>query len=156
MTSPRLPGEGEGSRLREVKGCSIAPKGIVENLRMASVCHSWPQVLVCSVSRNGHSGLLPNHQHGLWFPRKCQICPTGGLEITQLVKSWQQCRRPGLIPGLGRSTGEGIGYSLQYSGLETFMDCIVHGVIKSWAWLSDFHFQKIVIVAWDFTFAIDL
>ena len=27
-----------------------------------------------------------------------------------------------LIPGLGRSTGEGIGYPLQYSGLEDSMD----------------------------------
>jgi len=38
---------------------------------------------------------------------------------------------PGLVPGLGRSTGEGIGYPLQYSGLENTMDCIVHGVPKS-------------------------
>jgi len=29
---------------------------------------------------------------------------------------------PGLIPGLGRSLGEGIGYPLQYSGLENSMD----------------------------------
>ena len=29
---------------------------------------------------------------------------------------------PGLIPGLGRSTGEGIGYPLQYSGLENSID----------------------------------
>ena len=29
---------------------------------------------------------------------------------------------PGLIPGLGRSTGEGKGYPLQYSGLENSMD----------------------------------
>ena len=31
------------------------------------------------------------------------------------------------IPGLGRSPGEGKGYSLQYSGLENSMDYIVHG-----------------------------
>ena len=37
----------------------------------------------------------------------------------------------GLIPGLGRSPGEGNGYPLQYSGLESFMDWIVHGVAKS-------------------------
>ena len=37
----------------------------------------------------------------------------------------------GLIPGLGRSPGEGKGYPLQYSGLENSMDCIVHGVAKS-------------------------
>ena len=45
----------------------------------------------------------------------------------------------GLIPGLGRSPGEGKGYPLQYSGLENSMDCIVHGVTKSWTRLSDFH-----------------
>ena len=38
--------------------------------------------------------------------------------------------------------GEGKGYPLQYSGLENSMDCILHGVAKSWTWLSDFHFQK--------------
>ena len=36
------------------------------------------------------------------------------------------------IPGLGRSTGEEDGYTLQYSGLENSVDCIVHGVTKSW------------------------
>ena len=45
----------------------------------------------------------------------------------------------GLIPGLGRSPGEGNGYPLQYSGLENSMDCIVHGVAKSQMRLSDFH-----------------
>ena len=38
----------------------------------------------------------------------------------------------GLIPGLGRPPGEGKGYPLQYSGLGNAMDCIVHGVTKSW------------------------
>jgi len=47
----------------------------------------------------------------------------------------------GLIPGLGRSPGEGKGYSLQYSGLENPMDCIHHGVANSWTRLSNFHFQ---------------
>ena len=46
----------------------------------------------------------------------------------------------GLIPGLGRSPVEGKGYPLQYSGLENSMDCIVHGVAKSWTRLSDFTF----------------
>ena len=43
----------------------------------------------------------------------------------------------GLIPGLGRSPGEGKGFLLQYSGLENPMD--VHGVVKSQTRLSDFH-----------------
>ena len=38
---------------------------------------------------------------------------------------------PSLIPGSGRSPGEGKGYPLQYSGLENSMACIVHGVTKS-------------------------
>ena len=38
----------------------------------------------------------------------------------------------GSIPGLGRSLGEGNDCSLQYSGLENSMDCVVHGVTKSW------------------------
>ena len=37
----------------------------------------------------------------------------------------------GSIPGLGRSPGEGNGYPFQYSGLESSMDCVVHGVTKS-------------------------
>ena len=45
----------------------------------------------------------------------------------------------GSIPGLGRSPGEGKGYPLQYSGLENSTDCVVHGVTKSQAWLSNFH-----------------
>ena len=35
------------------------------------------------------------------------------------------------VPGLERSPGEGKGYSLQYYGLENFMDYIVYGAAKS-------------------------
>ena len=34
----------------------------------------------------------------------------------------------GLIPGLGRSLGEGKGYPLHYSGLENSMDYILQGL----------------------------
>ena len=49
---------------------------------------------------------------------------------------------PGLIPGLGRSPGEGNGDPLQYSSLENPMDggawrATVHGVAKSQTRLSD-------------------
>ena len=47
----------------------------------------------------------------------------------------------GSIPGLERYPGEGKGSPLQYSGLENSMDCIVHGVAKSWTGLSDIHFH---------------
>ena len=47
-----------------------------------------------------------------------------------------------LIPGWGRSPGEGNGYSLQYSCLENSMArkvwwATVHGVSKSWTRMSD-------------------
>ena len=47
----------------------------------------------------------------------------------------------GSIPGLGRSSGEGNGHTLQYSGLDNSTDCVVHGVTKSRTTLSDFHFH---------------
>ena len=47
----------------------------------------------------------------------------------------------GLIPELGISPREENGYSLQYSGLENSMDCIVHRLAKSQTWLSNFHFH---------------
>ena len=49
----------------------------------------------------------------------------------------------GSIPGSGRSPGEGKGYPLQYSGLENSMNCIAHGVTKSWTQLSDLCFPAL-------------
>ena len=46
-----------------------------------------------------------------------------------------------LIRGLGRSPGEGKGYTFQYSGLENSMDSVVHGVAKSGTRLRDFQFH---------------
>ena len=56
----------------------------------------------------------------------------------------------GLIPGLGRSPGEGNGNPLQFSCLENLMDggtwwATIHGVSKSWTRLSDFIFTFSVI-----------
>ena len=48
------------------------------------------------------------------------------------------------IPRLGRSSGEGKAYPLQYSDLENFMDCIVHGVVQSRTSLNDFHLISII------------
>ena len=50
----------------------------------------------------------------------------------------------GSIYGLGRSSGEGKGYPLQYSGLENSLECIAHGVAKSRTQLSDFHLMFIL------------
>ena len=62
--------------------------------------------------------------------------------VAQLVKeSAFNVEDLGSVPGLGRFPGEGKGYPLQDSGLENSMDCMVHGVAKSWAQLSGFHFH---------------
>ena len=49
---------------------------------------------------------------------------------------------PSSVTGLGRSAGEGKGYTLQYSALENPMYWMVHGVAKSQTQLRDFHFPK--------------
>ena len=63
----------------------------------------------------------------------CLPCDSAGKESTC------NAGELGSIPGLGRSTGEGNGNPLQYSGLENSMDCIVHGVAKSQTGLIYFH-----------------
>ena len=57
---------------------------------------------------------------------------------------------PGLNSGSGRSPGKGIGYPLQYSGLENSMDCIVHGLTKSQTQLRDFtFFSQLVLMIYE-------
>ena len=71
-------------------------------------------------------------------------------ELTQLglyggsdgKESARNAEDPGLMPGSGRSLGEGNGNPLQYSCLENSMNkgawwATVYGVTKSWTRLSD-------------------
>ena len=53
----------------------------------------------------------------------------------------------GLIPGLGRSAGEGKGSPLQDSGLENFMVCIVHGGHKKLDMTEPLSLQGLSLVA---------
>ena len=64
---------------------------------------------------------------------------------SKVKASSSKARDPGLIPGLGRSPGEGNGNPLQHHCLENSMDrgawqVTVHGVAKSQTRLSDFTF----------------
>ena len=62
--------------------------------------------------------------------------------MAQLVKNLPAMKETWVLSlGWDDPPGEGIGYALQYSGLENSMDCIVHGVTKSRTELSAFHFQ---------------
>ena len=63
----------------------------------------------------------------------------GGLDGKE---STYNAKDLGSIPGLGRFPGGGRGNPLQYSCLEKPMDrgawwATVHGVTKSWTWLSN-------------------
>ena len=49
---------------------------------------------------------------------------------------------PGSLPGLGRFTGEGIGYPIRYSGLENSKK-YSPGIAKSQTRRSDFHFTSL-------------
>ena len=79
-------------------------------------------------------GICKNSFNILGFP-----CGSAGKE------SAYKAGNLGLIPGLGRFPGEWKGYPLQYSGLESSMDCIVHGVTKSQTRLSNFHFTFYIL-----------
>ena len=62
---------------------------------------------------------------------------SGGASGKRLAANAGDTRDLGLIPGLGRSPGEGNGNPLQYSCLENPTDkgtrrATVHGVTKNW------------------------
>ena len=57
------------------------------------------------------------------FIRASQVA----LVVKNLPANAGDARETGLIPGSERSSGEGKGYPLQFSGLENSVDCIVHG-----------------------------
>ena len=68
------------------------------------------------------------------------------LVVKNLPASAEGIRDIGLILGLGRFPGEGIGYPLQYFCLENLMDrgallAMLHRVAKSQAWLNIYNPQ---------------
>ena len=80
---------------------------------------------------------------GTGYPLQCSWASL----VAQLVKNppatretwtwslgWEDPLEKGDLP-----LSPGKGYPLQYYGLENSVDCIVHGVSKSWTRLSDFH-----------------
>ena len=74
-----------------------------------------------------------------WVEKICCRMDRWPTPVAQLVESACNVRDLDLIPGLGRSPGEGKGYPIQYSGLENSMDS--PWVAKSPIGLSDFHFH---------------
>ena len=82
------------------------------------------------------------------------ICPNHSTStlVAQMVKNLLQCRRLRFDPWVRKIPGEGNGNPLQYSSLENSMDreawqATVHGVTKSWTWLSNQQTQSFHILA---------
>ena len=118
------------------------------------LCFSILRKVHCPFEEKGYNSLLVLRM-GLWnfwirkrrslvtFLKKKNGLPDGsdGKQVTCNAADL------GLIPGLGRSPGEGNGYPLQYSCLENPMDreaqqAKVHGIAKSRTRLSDFHIKE--------------
>ena len=111
------------------------------------------QTIMCSCK--SPIGRLESHQRGFWI-ETLLLCPgdllskSSKLTFSRASPGGSEDKAsacnagdPGLIPGLGRSPGEGNGNPLQYSCLENPMDrgawwATVHGVTKSRTRLSDF------------------
>ena len=103
----------------------------------------WEKAL--SYSSGGYTGVMA------WLPATpctsvlCRIlCPfwVGFPGSSDGKASACSARDPSLIPGSGRSAGEGAGYPLQYSCRENPMDggawrATINEVSKSQTWLSD-------------------
>ena len=68
------------------------------------------------------------------------------LVVKNMPANAEDTREAGSIPRWRRFPGEGNGNPLQYSCLENSTDrgawwALVHGLTKSWTWLSDYHFR---------------
>ena len=95
---------------------------------MSFQTHSWlPKRYLCKFSLSLNLKRISTLSFPGGSEDKASACSAGDL---------------GSIPGLGTSPGEGKGNPFQYSGLENFMNWIVHGVTKSWTQLNDFHFTS--------------
>ena len=106
------------------------------------------EYIVCNA---GDPGLIPGSGRSGKIPWRRDRLPTPvfwGFPCGSVGKEFScSAEDLGSIAVLGRSPGEGkrYPYPLQYSGLENSMDCILHGVTKSWKRLNDFHSLERVV-----------
>ena len=111
----------DGDCSHEIKRCLLLGRKIMTNLD--NILKSRDITLPTNV-----------HLQKLWFFQ-------GFPHISIGKESTCNAGESSSIPGSGRYTGKRIGYPLQYPSLENSMDCIVHGVAKSWTRLNDFSFR---------------
>ena len=134
-TPPKLKAdEGDTARnLREDEG------ELMEETVLLSWGYFYPQIFEGLKSRIPGSSMPRRILQSVWSNKHLlmTLCIPGGSAGKESAYNMGDL---GSIPVLGRSLGEG-NCPLQYSGLENSMDCIVHGVAKSWTQLSNFHFH---------------
>ena len=133
---------------------SSAAKNIINLISVLSIwVMSMCRVFACVVGRGcflwpvhflGKTLLVFALLHSIF---QGQICLLGFPRGSASKESACNAGDLGLIPGLGRSPGEGNGNPLQYSCLENPMDwgawwATDHRVTKSWTQLSDFTFTS--------------
>ena len=91
--------------------------------------YCWLSSLFCICSLIYRLGSCIDHQRYwhligfIWYNKPCPSMRQGFPCGSAGKESACNARDPGSIPRLGRSSGEGNSYSLQYSGLENSMDC---------------------------------
>ena len=97
---------------------------------------SWGAITACLPP----SSFPVGNSHVVFVLRRTVVlfpCGSAGRESTCNVGDL------GWILELGRSPGEGKGYSFQYSGLKNSMNSIAHGIAKSRTRLSNFHLTSL-------------
>ena len=137
----------------------VEEPGRLQSMGSQRVGHDWATSLSCTGEGNGNplqcSCLVNPRDRGAWWvavygvawsrTRLKRLSSSGnnphylcGLDVKEACSAGDL----GLIPGSGRSSGEGNGNPLQYCRLEKSMDrgawrAAVHGVTKSLTWLSN-------------------
>ena len=115
--------------------CNAGDPGLISGLGRSAGDHSpyWRLPTSVFVGFPCDSAVLFSHLYGeIWASLIAQLVKNPPAMRETWVRSlgWEDPLEKGKK-----------GYPLQHSGLENSTDCIVHGVAKSWTWLSDFHFH---------------
>ena len=126
----RIPGMGE-------------PGGL-PSLGSYRVGHDWSELAAAAASHSLKAFNVQTNLCPVWLPAlRCWsvlLISFIYFNSVKLFKNWAS-----LVAqlGLGRFSGKQKGYPLQYSGLNNFMDCIVHGVQRvghNWASFTSLQF----------------
>ena len=157
--SGRSPGGGRGNPLQYVCLENSVDRGAwqaivhrvakgqtgLKKLRMHTyTCEAINTTKIMDRANTSQCFLLPLYCHHchyyyscMWRGHLTHAVPSGGSDGKE-----SGCNARDLIPGSGRSPGEGHGNPLQYSCLENSMNrgawwATVHGVAKNWTWLTN-------------------